>query len=237
MSRHPSLTVVVLNAVTEGLLIQLTSDEAAYVAASREKRSTFEQKKKSYWSERSSPTKLWRSLTALLQRDERTANAIKPTCNDADDLLHFFEEKVKAVRASTEGYQPPTTTSSSLSSQSAPADGSLSVLSPCSEEEVRRLIMQSPTKSCALDPISTFVLKEMVDVLLPYLTAMVNTSLREGRLPSSHKHAVVTPLLNKTGLDPDELKNYRPVSNLTFVSKLAERVVSARLVSHLNAHG
>ena len=153
MSRHPSLTVVVLNAVTEGLLIQLTSDEAAYVAASREKRSTFEQKKKSYWSERSSPTKLWRSLTALLQRDERTANAIKPTCNDADDLLHFFEEKVKAVRASTEGYQPPTTTSSSLSSQSAPADGSLSVLSPCSEEEVRRLIMQSPTKSCALDPI------------------------------------------------------------------------------------
>jgi len=119
------------------------------------------------------------------------------------------------------------------SSQSAPADGSLSVLSPCSEEEVRRLIMQS-TKSSALDTIPTYLLKEMVDVLLPYLTAMVNTSLREGRLPSSHKHAVITPLLKKTRLDPDELKNYRPVSNLT---KLAERVVSSRLVSHLNAHG
>jgi len=70
--------------------------------------------------------------------------------------------------------------------------------------------MQSPTKSCALDPIPTFLLKEMVDVLLPNLTAMVNTSLREGRLPSSHKHDVVTSLLKKTGLDPDELKNYQP---------------------------
>ena len=136
----------------------------------------------------------------MLQRDERTADAIKPTCNDADDL-HFFEDKVKAVCASTEGYQPPTTTSSSSpSSQSAPADVSLLVLSPCSKEEVRRLIMQSPTKSCALDPIPTSLLKEMVDVLLPYLTVMVNTSLREGRLPSSHKHAVVTPLLeDRTG--------------------------------------
>jgi len=70
--------------------------------------------------------------------------------------------------------------------------------------------MQSPTKSCALDPILTFLVKEMVNVLLPYVTAMINTSLREGRLPSSHKHAVITPLLRKPGLDAEELKNYRP---------------------------
>jgi len=99
--------------------------------------------------------------------------------------------------------------------------------------------MQSPTKSCALDPITTFLLKEMVDVLLPYVTVnvMINSSLRAGRMPSSHKHIVVTPLLKKTGLDAEELKNYRPVSNLTFMSKLLERVVSSRLVTYLNAHG
>ena len=97
--------------------------------------------------------------------------------------------------------------------------------------------MQSPTNSCALDPIPAFLVKEMVDVLLPYVTAMINTSLREGRLPSSHKHAVITPLLKKPGLDAEELKNYRPVSNLTFVSKLVERVVASRLVSYLTTHG
>jgi len=52
-----------------------------------------------------------------------------------------------------------------------------------------------PIYHCALDTNLTFLLKEMVDVLLPYVTAMINASLREGRLPSSHRHAVVTPLL------------------------------------------
>ena len=58
-----------------------------------------------------------------------------------------------------------------------------------------------------------------------------------GRLPPSQKHAVVTPLQKKPGLDADDLKNYRPVSNLTFTSKLVERAVALRLTSYLNAHG
>jgi len=97
--------------------------------------------------------------------------------------------------------------------------------------------MQSPTKSCVIDLIPTFLLKELVDPLLPYVTAMINTSLHEGYLPTEQKHAVVTPLLKKPGLDADELRNYGPVSNLTFVSKLVERVVASHLVGYLNMHG
>jgi len=66
---------------------------------------------------------------------------------------------------------------------------------------------------------------------------MINSSLREGRLPPSQKHAVITPLLKKSGADADELKNYRPVSNLTFMSKLVERVVAKWLVSYLDEPG
>jgi len=69
---------------------------------------------------------------------------------------------------------------------------------PCTEAEVRQLIMMLPTKSCALDPIPTYLLKEFVDVLLPFVTAMINASLRESRLPPSQKHAVISPLLKKT---------------------------------------
>ena len=50
--------------------------------------------------------------------------------------------------------------------------------------------------------------KELVDALLPYVTATVNASLREGRLPPSQKHAVFTPLQKNPGLDADDLKNY-----------------------------
>jgi hypothetical protein len=93
--------------------------------------------------------------------------------------------------------------------------------------------MNSPTKSCSLDPLPTFLLKEMIDMLLPFLTALINASLRDGFLPASQKHAIITPLLKKTSLDPDELKNYRPVSNLTFISKIVERIVAQQLVDYL----
>jgi len=67
-------------------------------------------------------------------------------------------------------------------------------------------------------------------VLLPYLTAMINASLHAGHLPTSQKDAILTPLLKKSYLDASDLKNHRPVSNLAFMSKVAERIV---IVSHL----
>jgi len=149
--------------------------------------------------------------------------------NDDNTFLQYFDEKVRTVRAATDDRQP--------SIFSSTTGVSLLELFACTEAEVRKLISQSPTKSCALDPFPTFILKELIDVLLPYLTAMVNASLTEGRLPSTQKHAVVTPLLKKSGLDVEEPKNYRPGSNLTFVSKLVERAVASRLVNYLNANG
>lgn len=61
----------------------------------------------------------------------------------------------------------------------------LSTLWPCSEVEVCRIIAESLTKSRALDPIPTFLLKEVIDGLQSYVTAMTNVSLREGQLPWS----------------------------------------------------
>jgi hypothetical protein len=49
------------------------------------------------------------------------------------------------------------------------------------------------------------------------------------------KHAMVTPLLKKPTLDASDLGNYRPVFNLSFLSKLIERIVAAQLMDHLAA--
>ena len=80
------------------------------------------------------------------------------------------------------------------------------------------------------------MVKESIDVLLPYLTAMCNASLSEGVLPQSEKHAIVTPLLKKPSLDAALLTNYRPVSNLSFVSKLVERLVAEQLINYLQSN-
>ena len=52
-------------------------------------------------------------------------------------------------------------------------------------------------------------------------------------IPKSLKTAHIRPLLKKTGLHSDMLKNYRPVSNLTFISKVIEKVISGMLNEHL----
>ena len=64
----------------------------------------------------------------------------------------------------------------------------------------------------------------------------MNTSLESGTVPSSFKEANIRPLLKKSGLDKDDMKNYRPVSNLPWISKLIERVVSARISDFQEEH-
>ena len=64
---------------------------------------------------------------------------------------------------------------------------------------------------------------------------MINYSLENGDFPSAWKNALVLPLLKKDGLEPI-FKNYRPVSNLQFVSKLAESAVAKQLHHHMVAN-
>ena len=96
------------------------------------------------------------------------------------------------------------------------------------EAEVYRLISSSNLKSCALDPLPACLVSGCIDVLLPSITKMINLSLTSGHFPAEWKMALILPLLKKRGLDPI-LKNYRPISNLQFVSKLVERSVFNQL--------
>ena len=60
--------------------------------------------------------------------------------------------------------------------------------------------------------------------------------LSSGVLSKQLKSALVKPLLKKSYLDPNNLKNYRPISNLSFLSKLIQRVIAARFSSNLLSH-
>ena len=99
--------------------------------------------------------------------------------------------------------------------------------------EIKKVIESSPNKSCELDPIPTWLLKSCLHELLPILTKIVNTSIETAHVPAAFKSAHVKPLLKKPDLDQNILKNYRPVSNLPFVSKILEKVVSSRMEDHL----
>ena len=85
-----------------------------------------------------------------------------------------------------------------------------------------------------LDPWPTFLIKECSDILLSSITKLVNCSLMEECVPDGFKIAVVSPLLKKATLHADDFKNYRPVSGLSFISKLVERVAAKQLLEHIH---
>ena len=81
----------------------------------------------------------------------------------------------------------------------------------------------------------TSLLIDCFDVVLPSMTDIINDSLVSGVFPSFYKSAIVKPLLKKSTLDPNDMKNYQPVSNLSFMSKILEKVVAYQLLSHLSS--
>ena len=140
----------------------------------------------------------------------------------------FFSQKIQNIRQELDAHPSEPATFS-------PCDGpKLCLFKPVIEEEIRKLIVESPTKTCMSDPIPTSFTKECLSDLLPLITRIVNSSLCSGAVPPQFKQAVVTPLLKKPGLDPNDLKNFRPVSNLPFISKILEKVVLTQLQKHLS---
>jgi len=110
----------------------------------------------------------------------------------------------------------------------------LSLFQPATMVEITKIITRLPNKQCDLDPLPTSLLKKCLSVLAPTITNIVNLSLSTGEFPSNFKQSIVTPLIKKPSLDKENLSNYRPISNLSFLSKLTERVVKNRLEQHLS---
>ena len=113
----------------------------------------------------------------------------------------------------------------------------LDVFIPVSQDDVKKIILSSPTKSCSLDSWPTFLVKKHLDILIVPITEVVNLSLSTGEFPEKFRTAVVTPLHKKPSLPREGFGNYRPVSGLSFVSKVIERIVAKQLNEHIVANG
>lgn len=101
------------------------------------------------------------------------------------------------------------------------------------EGEMSKVIAGSNTKHCDIDPIPTWLLKKCVDELLPIITRIVNMSLEQGIMPSNLKEALLSPKIKKLILDCEIFNHYRPLYNLTYISKVIEKVVCTQLVDFL----
>ena len=101
---------------------------------------------------------------------------------------------------------------------------------------IMKLVWKSASKSCSLDPILTELLKLHIDVLASILCDIVNILLTNVEVSEGLKAAKLRPLLKKIDVHTT-FKNYRPVSNLRFVSKLIEKVICEQLTRYTHSTG
>jgi len=176
------------------------------------------------------------SLFKVLDKNIFKAGAMRlPTHQSRKELASsfslYFHEKIATIRSELDARLGPI----QLDDNSTDMPFSkLESFDPVSTEELIALIKSCPSKSSVLDPMPTSVLRTICTSLAPSLADLINKSLLQGLFPTDLKSAVLIPLLKKSTLDPEVFGNYRPISLLSFLSKLLERVVLRGLLSHLH---
>jgi len=174
-------------------------------------------------SNESDPRQLWSIVDDLLGCGRVPASS----AIDVETFSRYFEEKVAKVRSGTSDAPQPTFR------QGRP-DVCLHRFLPLTTDDVINGIRRLPDKHSAAHPITTSVLKQVGDLVAPFITELFNKSMSEGCFPAVFKEAFITPIV-KAGLDATDVSSYRPISDLSVLSKLLERLVARQLMQYLSS--
>ena len=180
--------------------------------------------------------KSYRIMNGLLGKDGDSS--ILPEYTDLDELcerfIDYFQAKIKNIYEEIEAMRSDTEEVSSTEDESGPPK--FDSFRPVSSEELVKIIRSMNYKICDLDPMPSKLVGTCIHELIPIIKAIVNGSLVNGVFPSVLKKAVIRPVFKGKGLDSNEVGSYRPISNLSFISKIIEKCVSLQLTEHLESH-
>ena len=103
------------------------------------------------------------------------------------------------------------------------------------EGEIIKIMNNLPSKSSTdKDQISTNLLKQIKHCITPSLTLIINQMLNTGIFPDNMKITKVIPLFPKN--DDKCFSNYRPISLLSSISKVFEKVIYNQIYCHFDSH-
>ena len=221
--------------------VEILTHYQAFKSQEKETERTLNRVREEYYCTRleevkDNPKAVWRTANHLLGRGKSCAmpgNIDKDSVADA--FMGAFQGKVERIYQAMEKAQGGTSTSS-VKGISAARSPPTFQFQRVTDEVLLATIRDMNTKHCALDPLPTSFVRKLSTELLPILSQIVNMSLTSGVFPSELKTALICPILKKSDLDPDNLGNYRPVSNLPFLGKLIEKCVADQFVAHLENH-
>ena len=139
---------------------------------------------------------------------------------DVNLFSRYFTDKVVKVHLVRDSTSPPIFSS-------VQQGVSFSALKQLTTSGITEAIWRPSDKSSDAYPMSTTVLKQTADFQAPCLTELYDRSPAVGHVPSVYKHALITPIVKKAGLDTEDVSSYRPISNWPVP---LERLVAGQLM-------
>ena len=150
--------------------------------------------------------------------------------------LPFFSEKITRIRSEIDAAVVNQEFSVKFSLRFARSI-TFSHFRLVTEADVLRYMREARKTCCSLDPINVLKLGEAYEATALAVGAVINSSFDEGNFMTSEKRGLIQSYLKKIGLDVNDLSNYRPVTNLTHLSKIIERAMLGQLVPFLEEVG
>ena len=144
------------------------------------------------------------------------------------DFSPFFQSKVLRIREELDG----TRVHGDYSVEFHPQQSVRSLFlkfNPVDELSIQRYIRELNKTYCSLDPINVSKITVAFEAAAPFIASLVNKYFEECIFVTSEKVALLQPLLKKPGLDVEDMNSFRPVSNLSFLSKIVERAMLDQL--------
>ena len=155
----------------------------------------------------------------------------------ADNFESYFKDKILDLYVELDKEADKTQTLNSLRiTQKHTQHTQFTKFNVVSRDVLTAIIKTIKNKYSSVDQIPTFFLDAVNSTTVPQLLSIVNNSLSSGNFPNSLKVCHVTPLLKKRALDKNVLSNFRPISSISFISKIIEKSVLLQLRQHLEDH-
>ena len=104
---------------------------------------------------------------------------------------------------------------------------------PLSCDVLTSIIHELNRTTYVSDPFPTKLFISHLSSIINIILRIVNLCLSSCDFPASCKLAIISPLIKTQGLDSEILKNYKPVANLSFISKIIEKDIATQIHSHL----
>ena len=218
------------------------SSRSEFVTARRAVVSRVEERKVEFyqnkWTSCGGDQRKVASLICTLMRGQEPAT-LPTSCSDdqlASEFMEFFQSKIIRIRDELDNEPNRNNYILAPTIRSPPLE-MFYVFHPVDEQNIRECIRRLNKTYCQSDPIHISKIAGAYEAAVPFLCQLVNQYFADCIFVESEKLALLRSQLKKAGLDIEDKKNYRPISNLTFLSKVVERIMFDQLYTFMERAG